>query len=108
MKNNIEDSSNSLTLNFYSIIEKPEEKKKTKQKNKTKEKEDDKKCPEVPNVKIVLIVCAAMSLLCMIGFVFVILKVSKHTYPKISVDHLKAQINNIMHISEITEECFHV
>uniref|UniRef100_A0A671P683 Immunoglobulin V-set domain-containing protein n=1 Tax=Sinocyclocheilus anshuiensis TaxID=1608454 RepID=A0A671P683_9TELE len=40
---------------------------------KEKEKED-KKCPEDPRVKIVLIVCAVMLLLCIPGFIFVILK----------------------------------
>uniref|UniRef100_A0A8C1NAW0 Si:rp71-81e14.2 n=1 Tax=Cyprinus carpio TaxID=7962 RepID=A0A8C1NAW0_CYPCA len=59
-------------------IEKSEGKKEdnTEEKKKdTNEIEDDKKCPEDPHVKIVLIVCAVMSLLCITGFVFVVLKV---------------------------------
>ncbi|XP_016107364.1 uncharacterized protein [Sinocyclocheilus grahami] len=38
------------------------------------DKEDKKKCPEDPHVKIVLIVCGVMLLLCITCFIFVILK----------------------------------
>lgn len=64
---NLEDKITVSTATWLWIEEKKE--------NKTKEQEDDKKCPEDPHVTIVLIVCAVMSLLCIIGFVFVILKV---------------------------------
>uniref|UniRef100_A0A9J7Y7Y9 Si:ch211-188c18.1 n=1 Tax=Cyprinus carpio carpio TaxID=630221 RepID=A0A9J7Y7Y9_CYPCA len=74
---NFEDKITVSTITWL-WIEKSEGKKEdnTEEKKKdTNEIEDDKKCPEDPHVKIVLIVCAVMSLLCITGFVFVVLKV---------------------------------
>lgn len=105
MKNSIDDSSNYLALIFYSIIEESVDKKT----NTTGEVEDDEKvCPEDMHhhMKIFLIVCAVMLLLCISGFIFVILKVSIHTHTNISFEKDKSKINtklknNIMHLSEM-------
>ncbi|KAF4112132.1 uncharacterized protein LOC131542665 [Onychostoma macrolepis] len=64
---NLEDKITVGTVTWLWIEEKKE--------NKRKETEDNKKCPEDPRVTIIVIVCAVMLLLCIIGFVFVILKV---------------------------------
>ncbi len=106
MKNSIDDSSNYLALIFYYIIEESVDKKT----NKTGEVEgkDGKVCPEDihHHMKIFLILCAVMLLLCISGFIFVILKVNIHTHTKISFEKHKSKIktkliNNIMHLSEM-------
>lgn len=76
---NLEEKITVSTITWL-LIEKSEEKKEDntaeeKKKEDTNGIEDDKKCPEDPHVKIVLIVCAVMSLLCITGFVLVVLKV---------------------------------
>uniref|UniRef100_A0A672LEY1 Immunoglobulin V-set domain-containing protein n=1 Tax=Sinocyclocheilus grahami TaxID=75366 RepID=A0A672LEY1_SINGR len=55
---------------------------------KSEGKDEEKVCSEDihHHVKIFLIVCAVMLLLCIAGFIFVILKVSIHTYTKISIE----------------------
>uniref|UniRef100_A0A673HED3 Immunoglobulin V-set domain-containing protein n=1 Tax=Sinocyclocheilus rhinocerous TaxID=307959 RepID=A0A673HED3_9TELE len=65
---NLEDKLTVGTFTWLWIEKKQEE---------AKEKEDKKECPEdiPPHVKMFLIVCAAMSLLFIIGFIFVFLKV---------------------------------
>ncbi len=82
--NSIDDSSNSLALIFHSIIEESVDKKT----NKTGEVEgkDGKVCPEdiYHHMKLFLILCAVMLLLCISGFIFVILKVSIHTHTNIT------------------------
>ncbi len=85
MKNSIDDSSNYLALIFYSIIESVD--KKTNKTGEVEGKDDEKVCPEDihHHMKIFLIVCAVMLLLCISGFIFVILKVSIHTCTNKSV-----------------------
>ncbi len=79
MKNSIDDSSNYLALIFYSIIEESVDIK-TNTTGEVEGKDYEKVCPEDihHHMKIFLIVCAVM-LLCISGFIFVILKVSIHT-----------------------------
>ncbi|KTF73573.1 hypothetical protein cypCar_00048591 [Cyprinus carpio] len=83
MKNSTDDSSNSLAFIFYSIIEESVDKKTNKtgeieRKGEAGGKDDEKVCSGdiLHHVKIFLIVCAVMLLLlCITGFIFVILKV---------------------------------
>ncbi len=110
MKNSIDDSSNYLALIFYSIIESVD--KKTNKTGEVEGKDDEKVCPEDihHHMKIFLIVCAVMLLLCISCFIFVILKVSIHTHTKISFEKHKSKIktkliNNIMHLSEMHYRC---
>ncbi len=86
MKYSIDDSSNYLALIFYSIIEESVDKK-TNKTGEVEGKDDEKVCPEDihHHMKIFLIVCAVM-LLCISGFIFVILKVNIHTHTKISFE----------------------
>ncbi len=107
MKNSTDDSSNYLALIFYSIIEELIDKK-TNKTGEVEGKDDEKVCPEDihHHMKIFLIVCAVMLLLCISGFIFVILKVSIHTHTKICFEKHKSKIktkliNNIMPLSEI-------
>ncbi len=107
MKYSIDDSSNFLALIFCSIIEESVDKK-TNKTGEVEEKDDEKVCPEDihHHMKIFLIVCAVMLLLCISGFVFVILKVSIHTHTQISFEKHKSKIktkpkNSIMHKSEM-------
>ncbi|XP_016426964.1 uncharacterized protein LOC107754866 [Sinocyclocheilus rhinocerous] len=73
---NLEDKITVSPVTWLWIVEKKDnDTGERKREEETKEKEDKKKCPEVPHVKIVLIVCAVMLLLCITGFIFVILKV---------------------------------
>ncbi len=110
MKNSIDDSSNYLALIFYSIIESVD--KKTNKTGEVEGKDDEKVCPEDihHHMKIFLIVCAVMLLLCISGFIFVILKVSIHTHTNISFEKHKSKIknklkNNIMPLSEMHYRC---
>ncbi len=107
MKNSIDDSSNYLALIFYYFIEELVDIK-TNKTGEVEGKDDEKVCPEDihHHMKIFLIVCAAMLLLCISGFVFVILKVSIHTHTNISFEKHKSKIktkliNNIMHLFEM-------
>uniref|UniRef100_A0A8C1LQA1 Immunoglobulin V-set domain-containing protein n=1 Tax=Cyprinus carpio TaxID=7962 RepID=A0A8C1LQA1_CYPCA len=70
-------------------------------------KDDEKVCSGDILHYVKIIVCAVMLLLlCITGFIFVILKVSTHTNTKISIEKHKSKIktkliNNIMHLSEM-------
>ncbi len=83
MKNSIDDSSNSLALIFHSIIEELVDIK-TNTTGEVEGKDDEKVCPEDihHHMKIFLIVCAVLLLLCISGFIFVILKVNINTQKK--------------------------
>ncbi len=92
---------------FNSIIEESVDKK-TNKTGEVEGKDDEKVCPEDihHHMKIFLIVCAVMLLLCISGYIFVILKVNIHTHTQISFEKHKSKINtklknNIMHLSEM-------
>ncbi len=107
MKNSTDDSSNSLALIFYYFIEELVDIK-TNKTGEIEGKDDEKVCLEDihHHMKIFLIVCGVMLLLCISCFIFVILKVSIHTHTNISFEKHKSKIktkliNNIIHKSEM-------
>ncbi len=93
MKNSTDDSSNSLEFIFYYFIEELVDIK-TNKTGEVEGKDDEKVCPEDihHHMKIVLILCVVMLLLCISGFIFVILNVSIHTHTKISFEKHKSKI----------------
>ncbi len=105
MKNSIDDSSNSLALIFYYFIEELVDIK-TNKTGEVEGKDDEKVCPEDIHHHMKIFLIVFMLLLCISGFIFVILKVSIHTHTKISFEKHKSKIktkliNKIMPLSEM-------